>query len=457
MRRHTGIMLAIIAIIALIAAWIDWPANPGIHFSVGSRDVDLDFRIVEGLDLQGGLQVLLEADLPAGQAVTRDQMEAARSIIEQRVNAFGTTEPVIQLQGSDRIVVEIPGIKSQEDRARAISLFGETGLLEFLDTGSTYLPPGTRVEEGQYPTVLTGKDLDPRSLGVSFDQSNRPQINFGWQSDAAKTFGDFTEKHIGQHLAIVLDHVVLSDPVINSRIEDRGVITGNFTLQEARDIVTKLKYGALPVPMKVIQQREVGATLGQDSVRKSIIAGAVGLGIVVAFMLIYYRLPGLLADVALLIYAAVTFAIFKNPWHPVTLTLGGIAGFILSIGMAVDANILIFERMKEELRGGRTLGAAIEAGFARAWSSIRDSNASTLMTCVILYYFGTSTIRGFALTLALGVLVSLFTAITVTRTFLRALVGTGVVRHPALFGVSAVREEVARPSQRGGLMQPAGV
>ncbi|HEX2325341.1 MAG TPA: protein translocase subunit SecD, partial [Chloroflexota bacterium] len=271
-----------------------------------------------------------------------------------------------------------------------------------------------------------------------------------------RVFGDFTEKNIGRYLAIVLDGTVLSSPRINARIDSQGIIEGQFTLDEAKDVVTKLKYGALPVPMQVIQQREVGATLGADSVRQSITAGAVGLGIVMLFMLIYYRLPGVVADIALLIYALLTFAVFKNPWAPVTLTLAGIAGFILSIGMAVDANILIFERMREELRAGRSLGSAIEAGFNRAWSSIWDSNVSTWITCAILFWFGTGMIKGFALTLAIGVLVSMFTAITVTRTFLRALVATGVPLSPALFGVRVPSREPATRPPSGGAAQPVG-
>ena len=472
MRRREVIMLAIIAVIALVAGWIAWPSNPGIHTTVGSTDVDVDFRIVEGLDLQGGLQVLLQANPPSGQTISRDALEAARSIIEQRVNALGTTEPVIQIQGQDRIVVEMPGVKTPEERARAISLFGETGLLEFVDAGPTPLrqgqqietvqdctPNGQQPEPGKYCTVLTGQHLAPAQIAVAFDQQNRPQINFGWDSEGAKVFADYTQQAAQNrwYLAIVLDKTVLSSPVVNSRIEDRGVIQGSFSIQEARDIVTKLKYGALPIPMKVIQQREVGASLGQDSVRKSFVAGAVGLGIVMAFMLIYYRLPGLLADIALLIYAMVTFAIFKNPWQPITLTLAGIAGFILSIGMAVDANILIFERTKEELRAGRTLGSAIETGFERAFSSIRDSNISTAITCAILFYFGTGMIRGFALTLFIGVAVSMFTAIVVTHTFLRTLIGLGVARHPWLFGVGTThqaREASARTTT--GLTQAAG-
>jgi preprotein translocase subunit SecD len=338
----------------------------------------------------------------------------------------------------------MPGVKSAAERERAVSLFGETGLLEFMDTGAFSPPPGTKVEEGQYPTVLTGKNLDSRAVSVGFDERNRAEILFGWDPEGAKIFGDYTESHINQYLAIVLDKTVLSAPRINSRIDSSGRITGSFSLQEARDIVTKLKYGALPIPMKVVQQREIGATLGEDSVRKSVTAGAVGLAIVMVFMLVYYRLPGLLADIALLIYALITLAIFKNPWAPVTLTLAGIAGFILSIGMAVDANVLIFERMKEELRAGRPLISAMEAGFSRAWSSIFDSNSTTLITCAILFYLGTGIIRGFAITLAVGVLVSLFSSITVTRTLLRAVVGSGVIRHPWFFGVN--RPPVAEPA-----------
>jgi len=443
----------VILLIAVTTGWISLPNNPGIHFSVGNNDVDVDFRAVLGLDLQGGLQVLLEANPPAGIPVTRDTMTAAQSIIGQRVNEFGTTEPVVQIQGANRIVVEMPGVKSPDDRERAVRLFGETGLLEFMDTGAFSPPPGTRVEEGQYPTILTGKNVDPRAVSVGFDQQlgNRPEILFGWDDEGARTFGEYTETHVSQFLAIVLDKVVLSAPRIQGRIDKSGRITGAFSLREAQDIVTKLKYGALPIPMKVVQQREIGATLGEDSVRRSVVAGAVGLAVVMVFMLLYYRLPGVLANAALLIYALIVFAIFKNPWAPITLTLAGIAGFILSIGMAVDANILIFERMKEELRAGRSLTSAVEAGFSRAWSSIWDSNSTTLITCAILYLFGerfhAGIIKGFALTLAIGVLASLFSSITVTRTFLRAAVSAGFSQHPWLYGVNRppAPETAAKP------------
>jgi preprotein translocase subunit SecD len=284
--------------------------------------------------------------------------------------------------------------------------------------------------------VLTGKDL--QSASVAFDQFNRPYINFALNSDGAKVFADYTTKNVGKYLAITLDKKVIESPVIQGPITGgRGQINGGFTVQSAQSLVIQLQYGALPIPLKVVDSSEVGPTLGAEAIRQSVLAGIVGLGIVLSFMLLYYRLPGLLADLALLVYAAVTFALFRI--IPVTLTVAGIAGFILSIGMAVDANILIFERMKEELRSGRTLHAAIDAGFGRAWTSIRDSNFSTLITCAILFWFGqnfgASIIEGFALTLALGVIVSLFTAILVSRTFLRLLVETGRVRDLRWFGM----------------------
>jgi len=268
--------------------------------------------------------------------------------------------------------------------------------------------------------VITGQHL--RNAAVSFDQTTgAPEVAFELTAEGSKRFYEYTSTHVGSILAIVLDKEVISSPRVQSAISDRGRITGNFSLEEARSLVIQLKYGALPVPLEVVENRTVGPTLGQDSVAKSVRAGVIGLTVVVLFMLIYYRLPGLLADLALSIYALVVLALFKL--IPVVLTLAGIAGFILSVGMAVDANILIFERMKEELRAGKRLKAAIEAGFSRAWPSIRDSNMSTLITCAILWWFGgqfgATIVKGFALTLAIGVAVSLFTAITVTRTFLR--------------------------------------
>lgn len=453
-------MLLLVLAIALVAGWLAWPTNTAIDVSLFGTDYKRDIAIREGLDLQGGLQVLLQADVPPGQTVDGEAMAAARQVIENRVNALGVSEPLIQLAQNNRIIVELPGVKDPET---AIKTFGNTGLLEFVDAGTTPLasgqlvntslgpapPPGPNQQPADptrtYQTIVQGKDLS--SAAVGFDELNRPEVRFVFKDEGARAFGDYTQKSVGQYLAIVLDKRVLSAPTIQSPIlGGNGRITGRFTLEEVQNIVIQLKYGALPVPLKVVQNRTVGPTLGQDSVQKSIVAGIVGLAIVAGFMLLNYRLFGVLATLALVIYAAIVFAIFKLGGF--TLTLAGIAGFILSIGMAVDANILIFERMKEELRAGRSTASALDAGFARAWTSIRDSNASTLITCGILFWFGAtfgaSIIQGFALTLAIGVVVSMFTAITVTRTFLRALQSLGALPTSGVLGFGARAASPAR-------------
>jgi preprotein translocase subunit SecD len=277
------------------------------------------------------------------------------------------------------------------------------------------------------------------SVSVTQSQLGEYQVSFVLKPDQAKVFADFTRDHVNQYLAIVLDKTVISAPVIKSEISGgSGVISGSFTQADANTLTIQLRYGSLPVPVKVVESRTVGPTLGEESVRKSVLAGAIGLVVVIIFMALYYRLPGILADLALVTYALISFMLFKL--IPVTLTLPGIAGFILSIGMAVDANVLIFERLKEELRAGRTLRQAIDLGWNRAWPSIRDSNSSTLITCVILYLFGNtfgaSMVKGFSINLALGVLVSLFTAIIVTRTFLHlALDAVKLDEHPNWFGL----------------------
>jgi len=445
-----------VIILALAVIWVDLPTNPGLHIHLGPINFDRDIRVHQGLDLQGGLQVLLEADLAEGEAIDSDAMDAAKIIVKNRVDALGVTEPLVQSQGERRIIVELPGVKDPE---LAIATIRETGLLEFVDAGSTFVPPDTVVQttyggtvapteemiptaeitgattvtptvpvspEQVYSTVMTGKELD--TVNVALDQYGKPEIQFSLKSEGASTFAAFTSQSVGRFLCIVLDKQVISCPRIQTAItEGRARITGDFTLEEARSLAIQLRYGALPIPLKVETTRTVGPTLGEESVRKSVTAGAIGLSIVFLFMLIYYRFPGLLADLALAIYALLNFAIYKFGLPPlfgyVTLTLPGIAGFLLSTGMAVDANILIFERMKEELRAGRSLGAAIEAGFIRAWTSIRDSNISTIITCAILFYFGStfgaSMVKGFALTLIIGVSISMFTAVTVTRTFVR--------------------------------------
>lgn len=441
MRQQDVRLLILIVIVAAFAGWVAWPNNPGLHLSIGATRIDRDIDVRLGLDLRGGMQVLLEADLPEEQEVSADAMAAARGIVENRVNGLGVTEPIVQAVGSRRVQVELPGI---EDPEAAVETLKQTGLMEWIDTGAQYLPPGTPVktdfgtsieatesitdtEEPIYHTVLTGKNL--RTAQVDFDpNTGMPSIAFELDSEGAEIFSTHTAANVGRFLAIALDKVVISCPRINSRIPDgRGQITGDFTTDEARAMVLQLRYGALPIPLKVVDARAVGPTLGQDSVAKSIRAGTIGLVIVLLFMLIYYRLPGLLADVALVIYATITLALFKL--IPVTLTLPGIAGFLLSVGVAVDANILIFERMREELREGRTLQRSIETGFRRAWTSILDSNLSTWIICLILWLFGNSfgasMVKGFAVTLALGVVVSMFTAVTVTRTFLHTAFAVG--------------------------------
>ena len=478
----------LIPIVILIAGvvWVVLPTNPGINIGAFHHSI----RVVRGLDLQGGLRVLLEADVPAAQEVTGEQLTTARSIIENRVNGLGVSEPLIQIAGNRRILVELPGVGDPE---QAVSAIKETGLLEFVDPGTTNqaevialegqvittdfgkaqssepvtTPEGSTTPEAVQPTlegtaqattasatptseaglgptpptvfhtVMTGAVL--KTAGVNTDQTGVPYVAFELTSEGSALFGDYTRTHVGEYLAIVLDKRVISAPRIQEPITTgTGSITGSFTVAEANALAVQLRYGALPIPLQVVESKSVGPTLGQDSLRKSTVAGIVGLTVIILFMALYYRLPGVVADLALLVYALTTFALFKL--IPVTLTLPGIAGFVLSIGVAVDANILIFERMKEELRNRRTLVQAIDLGFSRAWPSIRDSNLSTLITCLILYWFGStfgaSIVKGFALTLAIGVGVSLFTAITVTRTFLHVILdGLGVGKHARWFGV----------------------
>jgi preprotein translocase subunit SecD len=474
--RYRRLLLPILLLIAA-AIWVDLPTSRGIH--LGS--VNKDLEVVRGLDLQGGLRVLLEADLPAESEVTSEQMQAARNIVENRVNALGVSEPLVQVAGNRRILVELPGI---DDPEQAVSTIRETGLLEFVDfsglSGSQVITmEGQSIEtdfgrpEGVTPpalsptmepgavstagastatptadptptagprvfhTVMTGADL--KGALASRNQAGEYVVEFTLTDEGSRIFGEFTSSHIGQPLAIVLDHVVISAPTIQDAItQGTGVISGNFSADEANGLAVQLRYGSLPIPLKVVESKTVGPTLGQDSLRKSTLAGAIGLFIIMAFMILYYRLPGVIADLALLAYAAITFALFK--FIPITLTLPGVAGFVLSLGVAVDANVLIFERLREELRGGKTLRQAIDLGFSRAWPSIRDSNLSTLITCAILFWFGStfgaSIVKGFSLTLALGVLVSLFTAITATRSFLHiALDSLRVPEHPSWFGV----------------------
>lgn len=461
LRTRTWTTLVFIILLAILATWV---ALPGSSYDINGFRAAHPIR--EGLDLQGGLQVVLQANPVAGQTLDKDTLEGTRQTLEKRINALGVSEPVIQTRGSDQIIVELPGIKNPED---AVKIMQQTALLEIIDPQGRQLPPGTIVDttlgpadrDGEaaatpiaspiaggatpiagsmatpvadassptgpvYQTIVSGADLKD-AYATKGNSGIGQVVAFELQSDAAGKFFEYTSSHLGQPMSIVIDKQVISSPVINGAISSSGIIEG-IPPAEVQNMVIQLKAGALSVPLEVVQSQTVSPSLGQDSLQRSLIAGSVGLLIVALFMILYYRLPGLVSVIALIFYAVLTVAIFKL--IPVTLTLAGIAGFILSIGMAVDANVLIFARMKDEIRRGRTLTQAISSGFSHAWPSIRDSNITTMITTFILYVFGsytgTSIITGFALTLFIGVLVSMFTAITVTRTLLQVVVALGL-------------------------------
>jgi len=437
-RNLSNRIIAIVFVLAF-ALWIDLSPqievlNPLDGNALFIRDVSPRL----GLDLQGGLQVLLEADLPEDSPVDANAMETARQIVQQRTDALGVNENVIQLAGDRRIVGEFPGL---EDTESVLATIQQTGLLEFVDTGDFSLDPGTIIatdyspgdnapgevppsedstEDTVYHTVMTGGDLD--SVIVRTDAIGTGyEIDFTLTPNGSEIFASHTSANVGKFLTIVLDKLVISSPSIGSAITGgQGTISGNFSLESANSLAIQLRYGSLPVPLKIVETRIIGPTLGADSLQKSLVAGLIGMTIVAMFMILYYRLPGIVAVLSILFYAAIALALFK--WFHFTLTLPGIAGFLLSTGAALDAIVLIFERLKEELRNGKILSQAVDQGWTRAWSSIRDSNLSTIITSGILFWFGSTfgatIVKGFSLTLALGVAISLFTAIYVTRTLL---------------------------------------
>lgn len=412
--------------------------NVNIDFS--SLDIDLGFARIEkkfdyrlGLDLQGGTKITYKVDMskiPSDQK--ESAFESARNIIDRRINFFGVVEPSIQtlkISGDYRIIVELPGVS---DVNEAINLIGKTAQLSFWEEGATgsgilkdatvsaNLPFGMTEVLGDSPilTDLTGKDL--KSSKVVFNQSGTggPAVQLNFSPEGVNKFADITKRNVGKPVVIVLDNEIISYPrVENPILNGDAIISGGFTVDQAKSLSIALNSGALPAPLEIISQSNVGPSLGIESLKKSLFAGVLGFISIVAFMILLYKKEGYLASLALIMYIIITLFIFKL--IPVTLTLAGIAGFILSIGMAVDANILIFERMKEEKRAGRPKDIAIEIGFKRAWTSIRDSNISSLITCFVLFYFGTGIVRGFALTLAIGILASMFSAITITRNLLR--------------------------------------
>ncbi|MCL4353087.1 protein translocase subunit SecD [Patescibacteria group bacterium] len=402
---------------------------PNINFFIAGIHIEKSFYYQRGLDLEGGTSITLKADtskIPPGSR--QDALAGAKAIIEKRINLFGVSQPTVQraeVNGQARIIVDLPGISNLNE---AVSLIGSTAQLSFWEEGATgsariasssALPQGLSEVLGSNPvkTNLTGKDLEASS--VTFDQNTgKPQVSLVFTPQGAQKFAEITKRNVNKRVAIVLDNRLLEAPVVNQTITGgNAVITGGFTTETAKALSIQLNAGALPVPLSILKEHAIGPTLGASSLVKSLFAGGLAILTIIIFMSFIYGRLGILASCALLIYTLFVLAIFK--FIPVTLTLAGIAGFILSIGMAVDANILIFERTKEELRRGRRKDMAIELGFSRAWTSIRDSNVSSIITSFILYKFGTGIVRGFALTLAIGVLVSMFSAIVITRTFLR--------------------------------------
>ncbi|OHB19895.1 MAG: protein-export membrane protein SecD [Parcubacteria group bacterium RIFCSPHIGHO2_01_FULL_56_18] len=401
----------------------------------GSRE----FRL--GLDLSGGTQLVYRADTSAVEGDLEESLNALRETIERRVNLFGVAEPIVQREkgssvageGEQRLIIELPGVN---DANEAIRQIGETPVLEFrmLKDGATG-EAASSTDDQFGPAILTGRHISSAELqfGQGTGLANQAVVVIHFDSEGKEIFAKTTREGVGKVFGIFLDGVPISTPVINEPIPDgTAVISGNFTPDEARELVRNLNFGALPVPIELISTETVSGTLGGEAVKDGVLAGLIGFATVALFMLLWYRLPGFLAILALSVYIVLSLALFKL--IPVTLTAAGIAAFILSIGMAVDANVLIFARMREELQKGKAMEEAIHDGFARAWLSIRDSNISSIITAIILFWFGTSIIKGFALVFGLGVVISMFTAITVSRTFLLAIGSKGGRIGRFLFG-----------------------
>ena len=494
-QRSTQLLLGLVLVLTIFSVLVTWPSNPDRYLPdfipwpeeecVGpvciGKGIDVfglerrEMRL--GLDLLGGTRLVLEADISGQPNIDLDEaLDIAVEVVERRVNAFGVAESITERVGSNRISVQLPGISSEE----AVDKIGRTAQLQFMematdengdylisDVDGTITPvpaaevllsgllvqqavyvPVTAVDDNGIEREINGGFLDRGEIFVSRSLLGAPILNFGMNSQGSQLLSQATLRlsSPAQPMAFFLDGVpILGEdgfilaPFVSSAIGDRGTITG-LSGNDAETLATLLTNGAFPVPLKVVQQEEVDATLGDEAVVNSVQAGLIAVLLVMAFMILYYRLPGVLAALALAVYVSLAMAVYKLA--PITITSAGMAAFVLSVGMAVDANILIFERMKEELRLGRNLTAAIDTGFRRAWTSIRDSNVATLITCVILFWFGdqfaASLVKGFALTLALGVLVSMFSAIVVTKTFLQAMIGSSVMQHLWLFGSDVV-------------------
>lgn len=403
------------------------------YFIFNSGQTNSQFPFKFGLDLAGGTHLVYRADTSGVSPSEVDSsMSALRDVIERRVNLFGVAEPIVQVEKSgifsevkeERLIVELPGVT---DTGKAIALIGKTPMLEFkLVVPNKESAKSTSKKNESYvlykDTGLTGRFVEKATLqfGSQNGLSNEPVVLLNFNNKGKELFSKITREHVGEKLAIFLDGDLKSSPVINEEISDgSAVISGNFKPDEARALVKDLNFGALPLPIELLGTQTIGASLGSEALARGITAGLIGFLLVALFLLLWYRIPGIVAVVSLSIYIVIMLALFKLV--PVTLTAAGIAGFILSVGLAVDANVLIFERMKEELKEGKNTKDAIEEGFKRAWLSIRDGNISSIITAIILFWFGTSLVQGFALTFGIGVLVSMITAVTVTRTFIRSL------------------------------------
>ncbi|MEI6691004.1 MAG: protein translocase subunit SecD [bacterium] len=438
-RQPIIFVIALIILAAVISAPKKYPVNfsiigKEIKFELSSPEIhmtrpfvfDRTLNIKQGLDLQGGVEVTLSADMKdVAESNRKDALESAKEVIARRVDLFGIAEPVINTKqiGSDyRIAVALPGI---DDPQAALDLIGQTAQLTFSE-----LPAGT--DSATYanlvPTELSGKDLQKATVQFN-SQTGKPEVGLQFSEEGGNKFATITERNVNKPLAIMLDGMPISAPVVQQKIEGgKASINGNFTIEDAKKLVVTLNAGALPVPIQIIEQKNIAPTLGADSITKSLRAGFVGLGVVALFMILMYGWLGFIADLGLIVYGLLTLSIYKLV--PITITLPGLAGFILSIGMAVDSNILVFERMKEEIRKGHPWQEAMELGFGKAWDSIKDANVASLITTFILFnpldwsFLNSSgMVRGFALTLFLGIVISLFTGIVVTRTLLRTLYG----------------------------------
>lgn len=413
MRRRLWIEFALIVLLVLGAGYVSWPGTQNLKIGKATRDVSLR----QGLDLKGGAHLVYEADTSkvSGQEASK-AMDSVRSVIDSRVNALGVTEPEIReisIGSKPGIIVDLPGVSDVE---KAKEIIGSTAKLSFVD------------EQGN--TVVEGKDLVPGQVDISPDQSGSQQgLKAGWQvnltfnAEGREKFAKATAANIGKTIAILLDDQPILRPTVQSAITDgKAVINGGFTVEQARDLSLKLNYGALPVPISLVQEQSIGPSLGQDAINQSLMAGVIGIALIFLYMIAFYRWPGFLASLSIFVYSLLNIALYKL--IPITMTLAGIAGFIISIGIAVDTNILTFERLKEELRLGKPLALAIQEAFKRAWTSIRDSHISGFISAIIIFWLGSGSVRGFALVLLIGTALSLFSAITVTRTWMYLIAGS---------------------------------